>query len=152
MKQGGHEWHFTLLNFMLHELEWDASGYDRAMYSKSWDDGTWALVGFWVNDATAVGSEECLQELEKAIEGRFGISGSGKAHWILGMSIRHDIKSHHIFLSQEDYINSVATKFNVQNSRPVYSPFLLVSTSALYRDLKPKSKRPRQRSSPTGSS
>jgi hypothetical protein len=57
-KQGGHEWHSTLLDFMLHEIGWDASGYDRAAYSKTWEDGTWALVGFWVDDATAVGSEE----------------------------------------------------------------------------------------------
>jgi hypothetical protein len=54
-KQGGHEWHLTLLHFMLHELGWDTSGYDHAML---WDDGMWVLVGFWVDDATAVGSEE----------------------------------------------------------------------------------------------
>jgi hypothetical protein len=133
-KQGGHEWHFTLLNFMLHDLGWDASGYDWATYSKSWDDGTWALVGFWVDDATAVGSEERVQELEKAIEKQFGISGGGEVHWILGTSIRRDVKSHHIYLSQEEYINSVATKFNVQNSRPVYSPLPLgIDFSAMQR-------------------
>jgi hypothetical protein len=53
---------------MLHELGWDASGYDYAMYSKLWDNGMWVLVGFWVDDATVVGSEEQVQELEKAFE------------------------------------------------------------------------------------
>jgi hypothetical protein len=67
-KQGGHEWHFTLLRFMLDEVGWDACGYDRATYSKVWDDGTWALVGFWVDDVTAIGSKERVHELEEAIE------------------------------------------------------------------------------------
>jgi hypothetical protein len=124
-KQGGHEWHLTLLHFMLHELGWDASGYDRATYSKSWDDGTWALVGFWVDDATVVGSEERVQELEKAFEERFGISGSGDAHWILGTSIRRDANVLYVYISQEDYIHSVAKKFNVHNARPIYSPLPL---------------------------
>jgi hypothetical protein len=57
-KQGRHEWHSTLLDFMLHKLGWDASGYDWAVYSKMWEDRMWALVGFWVDDVMAVGSEE----------------------------------------------------------------------------------------------
>jgi hypothetical protein len=87
-KQGGHEWHWTLTNFMIGELGWEGSGYDMAAYSKTWEDGTWAIVGFWVDDATAIGNEEHILALEKAVQDRFGISGSGDAHWILGTSIR----------------------------------------------------------------
>jgi hypothetical protein len=38
-KQGRCQWHYTLLNFMLHKLDWDVSGYNGAMYLKSWDNG-----------------------------------------------------------------------------------------------------------------
>jgi hypothetical protein len=63
--------------------------------------------------------------LEKAVEDRFGISGSGDAHWILGTSIRRDAELNYVYISQSDYIDSIARKFNVHNSRPVYSPLPL---------------------------
>jgi hypothetical protein len=106
---------------MLHKLGCEASGYDWAAYSKTWEDGMWALVGFWVDDAMAVGSEERVQELEKAVEQRFRISRSGEVHWILGTSIHRNAKSHYIYITQQDYIDSVARKFNVQHLRPVSS-------------------------------
>jgi hypothetical protein len=33
-KQGSHQWHMMLSNFMLHELDWDACGNDWATYTK----------------------------------------------------------------------------------------------------------------------
>jgi hypothetical protein len=124
-KQGGHEWRRTLFQFMVKEQQWECSGYDNAAYAKKWDDGTWALVGFWVDDATVIGSEVRVRDLESAIQERFGISGSGEAHWILGTSIRRDAKFSHVYISQKDYIHSIAQKFGVQNSRPVHSPLPL---------------------------
>jgi hypothetical protein len=69
------------------EHGWKGSGYDWAVYYKWWDDDTWAIVGFWVDDATAVGNEARILELESAIKEHFGISSSGDAHWILGTNI-----------------------------------------------------------------
>jgi hypothetical protein len=62
MKQGGHQWHMTLSNFMLHELDWDMCSYDQATYTKMWDDGPWAIVSFWIDDTTVIGSEEWRNE------------------------------------------------------------------------------------------
>jgi hypothetical protein len=110
---------------MVKNLDWTCSEYDAAVYFKEWDDRTWAIVGFWVDDATSIGNEERLTELEKAFKSRFGISGEGDAHWILGTSIRHDEETRSVLISQKDYIESVARKFNVQNSKPIKSPIPL---------------------------
>jgi hypothetical protein len=110
---------------MICELGWEGSGYDRVAYSKMWDDDMRALVGFWVNSATIVGSEVLVLELEKSFQDQFRISGSGEAHWILRTSIRCDAKLQYIYMSQDNYIDNVACKFNVHQGRPVYAPLPL---------------------------
>ena len=85
----------------------------------------WPIVGFWVDDATSTGTESHLLELEEAIKDRFGISSEGKAHWILSTSIHHDAESHSVSISQRDYIENIAVKFNTQNNKPVKLPIPL---------------------------
>ena len=107
---------------MVRELNWQCSDYDVVVYYKTWDDGTWALVGFWVDDGTSIGDEFRLLELEEAIRRRFGISSDGEACWILGTNIRHNAESKFIFISQKDYIENIGRKFNIENCRPVSTP------------------------------
>ena len=57
MKQGGSQWRKMLREFMECELEWTCSDYDTVVFFKMWDDGTWAIVRFWVDDATSTGTE-----------------------------------------------------------------------------------------------
>ena len=56
----------TLEDFMTKELNWYCSDYDPAVFLKKWSDGTWAMVGFWVDDATSVGYRDRLLQLEDA--------------------------------------------------------------------------------------
>jgi hypothetical protein len=124
-KQGGNEWRKTLYEFMVQDLSWSCSNYDAAVYFKNWDDGTWAIVGFWVDDAITVGSEKRLFELEQAFREQFGISGDREADYILGTTIQQDAKSNSVYISQKDYIQNIAEKFEVQNCKPVRSPIPL---------------------------
>ena len=64
-------------------------------------------------------------ELEDAVINRFSISSEGEVHWILGTSIHRDAESHSVSISQRDYIENLAVKFNVQNAKPVKSPIPL---------------------------
>jgi hypothetical protein len=134
MKQGGYEWRETLFNFMIDELGWYCSNYDRAVYFKSWNKENWAIVGFWVDDATSVGTEAKLLELEEAFKRKFGISSNGEASWILSTSIRHNAESKEIFISQKEYIECIAKKFQVENAKPIASPLPLgIDFSAITR-------------------
>ena len=99
-------------------LEWICSDYDAAVFFKLWNNNMWAIVGFWVDDGTSTGTESCLLELEDAIMNRFNISSEGEAHWILGTSIHHNAESHLVSISQRDYIENLAVKFNIQNPNP----------------------------------
>lgn len=134
-KQGGNQWRKTLEEFMTKTLDWRCSDYDRAVFFKFWDDGTWGIVGFWVDDATSIGHKKRLLELENAFRDRFGLSGEDDAHWILGTAITRDIDRHSISISQKNYIEDIAVKFQVQNSKPCRIPIPLgIDFSALKND------------------
>ena len=123
-KQGGNESQKTLYEFM-RTLEWIFSNYNVAVFFKLWNDNTWAIIGVWVDDATSTRMESRLLELEDAVMNRFSISSEGEAHWILSTSIHHGTESHSVSISQRDYIESLAVKFNVQNAKPIKSPIPL---------------------------
>jgi hypothetical protein len=121
-KQGGNEWRKTLYEFMTLNLRWICQDYDTAVFAKMWNDDTWAVVGFWVDDATSTGTERRLLELEDAFKERFEISSEGEAEWVLGANIQQNAKSKSVVISQKEYIENIAAKFNVQNSKPLKSP------------------------------
>jgi hypothetical protein len=95
------------------------------VFFKTWDDGLWAIVGFWVDDATSVGHENQLFELENMFGREFGVSDQGDAQCILSTTLNQDAKSHSILLSQKNYIEDIAAKFNIQNTKPPKIPIHL---------------------------
>jgi hypothetical protein len=66
-KHRGYKWNRTLYRFIEVEQGWTGCSYNRVAFYRCWDDGTWVLVGFWVDNATAVGDEVHVLELEDAI-------------------------------------------------------------------------------------
>ena len=53
-KEGGNQWRKTLENFMQQKLSWQCSQYDCAIFFKSWNNETWAIANFWVDDAVTI--------------------------------------------------------------------------------------------------
>lgn len=131
-KQGGHEWHEELKSFLVGKHGWTQSELDSAVFMKQWDDGDWALVGFWVDDGTGVGSEKRLIELEELIRERYGVSSAGPAKWMLGMTIERDENKSTVSLGQDAYTDSLLERFDLVN--------------AVLSALKLKPRRPRWRS------
>jgi Reverse transcriptase (RNA-dependent DNA polymerase) len=124
-KQGGNQWRKTLEEFMMKILSWCCSQYDRAVFYKRWDNGTWGIVGFWVDNATSIGHKTQVSQLEDTFQKQFRISGQSDAHWILGSGITRDVNSPYINISQKHYIQDIAAKFYMQNSKPIQTPIPL---------------------------
>ncbi len=53
---------------------------------------------------------------------KYGITGLGEAKWVLGMLIERDRDDRAIYISQEAFINSVMTRFNLTDAAPVSTP------------------------------
>ena len=115
-KQGGNQWRKTLENFMQEKLNWQCSDYDWAIFYKSWNNGTWAIVGFWIDDATSIGHQQHLLELEDVLKEWFSLSDECHISWILGTAITRNMDQNLISKSQRNYIEDIATKFHIGTS------------------------------------
>ena len=65
---------------MQEKLDWQCSEYDHAIFFKNCDNASWAIVGFWVDDATSIGHYQWLSELEDAFKNQFGLSDKSDIH------------------------------------------------------------------------
>ena len=115
----------TLESFMQEKLNWQCSDYDQAIFYKSWNDGTWVIVGFWVDDATSIGHQQRLLELEDAFKEHFGLSDECDVHWILGTAITRNMDQNSVSISQRNYIEDIVAKFHIGTSMRYKTPIPL---------------------------
>ena len=96
---------------------------DSVMYVKnSWTDHDFAAAGFWVDDCVAIGSRKVLTALVKSVDAKYGTTGLGEVRWVLSMLMEHDRPARSISVSQEAFIDSVLTRFNLTNAATVSTP------------------------------
>ena len=63
-----------------------------------------------------------INNLKQKLSKEFAMKDLGAAKQILGMRISRDTKSRTLMLSQEEYINKVLSRFNMQDAKPVSTP------------------------------
>jgi len=96
---------------------------DPAMYVKStWASRDFVAAGFWVDDCVAVGSRKELTDLASSVDAKYGTTSLGEVRWVLGMLLEHDRPSRTISISQEAFINSILTRFNLTDATAVATP------------------------------
>ena len=61
--------------------------------------------------------------LKSKLENSFSMKDLGAAKQILGIRITRDRKNLKLTLSQSDYIQKVLKRFNMQNAKPISTPF-----------------------------
>ena len=86
------------------------------------DAATWAVCAFWVDDETGGGSRQQLDRVASILSQKYGISGEGEIRWTLGTGVARDRNTHTILLSQEEYINNLISRFELQNATTVTTP------------------------------
>ena len=83
------------------------------------------IVGFWVDDATSIGHQQRLLELEDAFKEHFGLSDECDVHWILGTAITRNMDQNSVSISQRNYIEDIAAKFHIATSMRYKTPIPL---------------------------
>ena len=87
------------------------------------DEGNVLIVLLYVDDLIITGNNRAtMDRFKAAISDRFKMKDLGMLRWILGMEIKRDRARRTLELSQEAYINSVLTRFGMENSKPVATP------------------------------
>jgi Reverse transcriptase (RNA-dependent DNA polymerase) len=87
--QGGHYWEEKKSEFMAN-IGWKKLTADPSTFWKTWEDGSSAIMVFWVDDATCTGPKDKLLELERQFSNWYGISSEGELTWMLGITFKHD--------------------------------------------------------------
>ena len=73
-------------------------------------------AGFWINNYVAIGSRKDLAALAESVSAKYGITSLGEARWVLGMLLERDRPTRKISISQEAFIDSILTQFNLTNA------------------------------------
>jgi ATP-binding cassette subfamily B (MDR/TAP) protein 1 len=110
---------------------------------KKFAEGDFIILLLYVDDMLIVGNNtERIALLKKALGKSFAMKDLGSAKQILGMRISRDRVNKKICLSQEEYIQKVLERFNMQNAKPVNSP--LAGHHKLSKDQCPTSKKEKE--------
>ena len=111
------------LNAHMEGIGFSATVKDHAVYVKgAWDGDAVVAGGLRVNDFVGIGSGRELDVLAKGVDRKYGITGLGEVKWVLGMLVERDRAARMVCISQEAFINSILTRFNLVDAATVSTP------------------------------
>jgi len=119
LKQASRQWYKRFDSFMIRQ------GYCRSQYDDCiyFQNGSFIYLLLYVDDMLIASRDKSLiQKLKTQLSNEFDMKELGAAKKILGMEIRRDRQAGKLFLSQQNYIERVFDRFNMNNCKPVSTP------------------------------
>ena len=80
--------------------------------------------GFWVDDFIGIGAGGGLDELARGVDAKYGLTGFGEVKWMLGMLVERDRSARAIYLSQEAFIKTILSRFNLADATSLATPMV----------------------------
>ena len=81
------------------------------------------FIGVYVDDTIFMSNDTSVLAAEKAkISAQFAMDDRGEIHFILGMEVKRDRTKKVITICQKSYLETVLTRFGMQNCNPVSIP------------------------------
>ena len=121
LKQAPRQWYKHFDAFMIAN-GFSRSKMDHCCYLKKFQ-GSCTILLLYVEDMLIAGANmKEIQKLKESLAKEFAMKDLGAAKQILGMRILRDWKAGVLKLSQEQYIEKVLCKFNMQNVKPLKTP------------------------------
>ena len=122
LKQASRSWN-KRFDQVIKSFGFDQKEEEPCVYRKVQDDIVVFLILF-VDDILLVGNEfEMLSKVKIQLATQFQMKDLEKAQYVLGIKIIRDRKNKIIALSQENYIDSILSKYNIQDSKKGFTPF-----------------------------
>jgi hypothetical protein len=121
LKQGAKNWYDALCK-ALADLGFQRAEADHGVFFKR--TGVDIIVlAVHVDDCMITGSSQMpIDEFKVQINKTYKISDLGAIHWLLGIKITRDLPNHTISLSQHTYIDSIITRYNFNDLKPLSIP------------------------------
>jgi hypothetical protein len=81
------------------------------------------IVAVDVDDMTIAGSSKAIvQAFKDALRQEFKIKDLGELKWLLGIEVKRDRHTRTISFSQRTYIDTIISRFNLQDAKPLSMP------------------------------
>ncbi|KAK7588126.1 hypothetical protein V9T40_005371 [Parthenolecanium corni] len=115
-------WNRCFNEFMCKSMSFSRSGNDFCLYRKFYADSELFVLVYVDDLLIASDSESLIASFKTKISKRFSIVDLGKIRKFLGMDVNYNVKLKIMTLSQAEFICKVAKRFNLEDSKPVYTP------------------------------
>lgn len=122
LKQSARHWHKKLLRILQEKLRMSQCDVDQAVFFRA-DGADLIVIVVHVDDLTVVASTIALiLEVKTKLREAFEISDEGEIHWILGFAVERDRPNRRLSLSQTAYIESIISRFGLEDAKAVSTP------------------------------
>jgi hypothetical protein len=121
LKQSPRVWYQTIDAFF-QKLGYKRIESDYGLYVL-WTDEVKCIISLYVDDLLlACNNVSHLSTLKEKLNKEYDMKDLGEASYILGIKVIRNRSAGHIYLSQENYIDQVLTKFRMDQCNPVSTP------------------------------
>lgn len=121
LKQASRTWNDRFHSFM-EKLGFKRSANDLCLYIRGTGKNQVILI-LYVDDVLLVSpSEKIVLEIKQALSREFEMTDVGPVKCFLGMKIERDIEKKVMRISQRSYLESLLTRFGMEDCRPVSTP------------------------------
>ena len=121
LKQAGRKWYDALCR-ALGDIGFKWSEADLAVFYAHKENSI-AILACHVDDCTITGnSQQLIQSYKDKLKFKYSLTDLGPANWLLGIKITRDLEARTISLSQSSYIDSILTRFNFTDLKPLSTP------------------------------
>ena len=128
LKQSPRLWHEKIRKWLT-EFGLKPSPVDPCLFIMKRNGDTLMLM-LYVDDMIYGGARHLMDEMQKKMSQAFNVTHEGELSWILGMEVQRDRRNKTISLSQNQYLQSVLTKFNMVDCKDKTTPMEESQTGA----------------------
>ena len=122
LKQASRSWN-KCFDQVIKSFGFNQNEEEPRVYRKIQDDIVVFLI-LYVDDILLIGNDfEMFLNVNIQLATRFQMKDLGEARYVLGIKIIRDRKNKIIALSQENYIDRILSKYNIQDSKKGFTPF-----------------------------
>jgi hypothetical protein len=122
LKQAPRQW-YKKFESVMEEQGYRKTTSDHCVFVQKFPDGDFIILLLYVDDMLIVGMNSSrIDRLKKQLSQSFAMKDLGPAKQILGVRIQRSRKDKKLFISQEQYIEKVLERFNMNNAKVVRSP------------------------------
>ncbi|GJU44583.1 retrovirus-related pol polyprotein from transposon TNT 1-94 [Tanacetum coccineum] len=123
LKQAPRCWYKRFDSF-IRSLEYNRLHADPCAYFKRFGNDDFIILLLYVDDMLVAGlNKDHINKLKAQLARGFEMKDLGPANKILGMQIHRDRVSRKIWLSQKSYVKKILQRFNMQDCKPISTPF-----------------------------